>query len=164
MAEDGVVGQYNGSQARDVLITLADWEARQTQIGTAGEPASAGGLVAAQVTRTPAGVTAAIPPRRRNKITPKLDEPSNLEDDSANEEFDEELEDEELTDDAEWEEDELAEDEESELEDDEELDGDAADDEDEEYEDDDEEWEDDADDEAEDWEEDEVQEKQSSRS
>jgi S-DNA-T family DNA segregation ATPase FtsK/SpoIIIE len=164
MAEDGVVGQYNGSQARDVLITLADWDARQIQISTAGEPASAGGLVAAQVTRTPAGVTAALQPRRRNKITPKLEEPSSLEDDSADEEFDEDLQEEELTEDEEWEEDESAEDEESELEDDEELDGEAADDEEEEYEDDDEEWEDDADDEEEDWEEDEVQEKQSSRS
>ena len=28
MAEDGIVGQYNGSQAREVLITLEDWEAR----------------------------------------------------------------------------------------------------------------------------------------
>ena len=29
MAEDGIVGQYNGSQAREVLITLADWERMQ---------------------------------------------------------------------------------------------------------------------------------------
>ena len=28
MAEDGIVGQYNGSQARDVLISLEDWESR----------------------------------------------------------------------------------------------------------------------------------------
>src|SRR4029079_14069103 len=40
MAEDGIVGQYNGSQARDVLISLEDWEARNQnpsgneQIGT----------------------------------------------------------------------------------------------------------------------------------
>ncbi len=27
MAEDGIVGQYNGSQAREVVISLADWEA-----------------------------------------------------------------------------------------------------------------------------------------
>ena len=26
MAEDGIVGQYNGSQAREVLISLEDWE------------------------------------------------------------------------------------------------------------------------------------------
>lgn len=29
MAEDGIVGQYAGSQAREVVITLADWEAMQ---------------------------------------------------------------------------------------------------------------------------------------
>jgi len=26
MAEDGVVGHYNGSQAREVLITMEQWE------------------------------------------------------------------------------------------------------------------------------------------
>ncbi len=29
MAEDGIVGQYNGSQAREVLISVAQWEAMQ---------------------------------------------------------------------------------------------------------------------------------------
>ncbi|HEX5103133.1 MAG TPA: DNA translocase FtsK 4TM domain-containing protein, partial [Pirellulaceae bacterium] len=29
MAEDGIVGQYNGSQAREILISLADWERMQ---------------------------------------------------------------------------------------------------------------------------------------
>ncbi len=27
MAEDGIVGQYNGSQAREVVISMAQWEA-----------------------------------------------------------------------------------------------------------------------------------------
>ena len=31
MAEDGIVGQYNGSQAREVLISLEDWEIRHQQ-------------------------------------------------------------------------------------------------------------------------------------
>jgi DNA segregation ATPase FtsK/SpoIIIE, S-DNA-T family len=35
MAEDGVVGQYAGSQAREVLITLEEWAARN---GTAPLP------------------------------------------------------------------------------------------------------------------------------
>ena len=35
MAEDGIVGQYNGSQAREVTISLADWEQMQ---GITSEP------------------------------------------------------------------------------------------------------------------------------
>ncbi|MHB8863600.1 MAG: FtsK/SpoIIIE family DNA translocase [Pirellulaceae bacterium] len=31
MAEDGIVGEYNGSQAREVLLTIADWEKMQGQ-------------------------------------------------------------------------------------------------------------------------------------
>jgi S-DNA-T family DNA segregation ATPase FtsK/SpoIIIE len=49
MAEDGVVGPYAGSQAREVLITLADWERMQGQ-GDAAE-------------------TAPLVPRRANKVT-----------------------------------------------------------------------------------------------
>jgi S-DNA-T family DNA segregation ATPase FtsK/SpoIIIE len=29
MAEDGIVGAYNGSNARQVLVTLAEWEAKK---------------------------------------------------------------------------------------------------------------------------------------
>jgi len=35
MAEDGFVGQYNGSQAREVVISLADWEAMRGNDSTA---------------------------------------------------------------------------------------------------------------------------------
>ena len=31
MAEDGIVGQYNGSQAREVMITLEQWAAMSGQ-------------------------------------------------------------------------------------------------------------------------------------
>lgn len=31
MAEDGVVGDYNGAQAREVICTLAEWESRQAE-------------------------------------------------------------------------------------------------------------------------------------
>ncbi len=46
MAEDGLVGDYNGSQAREVTITMADWERMQglestsTASLTAGKPAA----------------------------------------------------------------------------------------------------------------------------
>ena len=40
MAEDGIVGQYNGSQARDVLISLEDWESRHNQSGDAAATSS----------------------------------------------------------------------------------------------------------------------------
>ena len=53
MAEDGIVGPYAGSQAREILISLADWE--QMQCGAA-EPEPP-----------------APPPRRSNKIKPDPD-------------------------------------------------------------------------------------------
>jgi DNA segregation ATPase FtsK/SpoIIIE, S-DNA-T family len=45
MAEDGIVGQYNGSQAREVIITMSDWEAMRGGEGSdttaaAGAPAA----------------------------------------------------------------------------------------------------------------------------
>lgn len=96
MAEDGVVGQYNGAQAREVLISLEEWESRHNQSTDAapgpkpGEAASA----AAGTTNKPRPATAlpdratTVPakPARRNKIIVEPDEPSELED-----EFDEEI-------------------------------------------------------------------------
>ena len=58
MAEDGIVGAYAGSQAREVLISLADWEKMQ---GNAPEPEPK--------TRTAASLTSP-PERRSNKIIP----------------------------------------------------------------------------------------------
>jgi S-DNA-T family DNA segregation ATPase FtsK/SpoIIIE len=51
MAEDGIVGNYNGSQAREVAITLEQWEAMQAA-GAAEAPA----------------VAKAAPKKRSNKI------------------------------------------------------------------------------------------------
>ncbi len=70
MAEDGIVGTYNGSQAREVLISLADWEVR---CGRAAAPAAP---------------EAAKPPRRSNKIlmtpaTPPAGESAPWENDDA---------------------------------------------------------------------------------
>ncbi|QDV68866.1 DNA translocase FtsK [Rosistilla carotiformis] len=39
MAEDGIVGQYNGAQAREVIITASQWEAMKNGSAEAGEPA-----------------------------------------------------------------------------------------------------------------------------
>lgn len=65
MAEDGIVGQYNGSQARDVLLSVADWETMQ---GGDGESDSA------------PPPDPAKPPRkaRTNKIAPEADAPKAL--------------------------------------------------------------------------------------
>ena len=54
MAEDGIVGQYNGSQAREILITLADWERMQ------GSSRRRAGGFSCQCTRSP------LPRRRRS--------------------------------------------------------------------------------------------------
>ncbi len=40
MAEDGIVGPYNGSQAREVLISVEDWEARLQGNRSAAAPAT----------------------------------------------------------------------------------------------------------------------------
>jgi hypothetical protein len=97
MAEDGVVGQYNGSQARDVLISLEEWESRRSGGTAAGEvnsvaarPESTGGEAFGELSRADAPArartavavaqtAATVQPRRRNKIVP-VDEPSDLED------------------------------------------------------------------------------------
>ncbi|MCH7750735.1 MAG: DNA translocase FtsK, partial [Planctomycetes bacterium] len=93
MAEDGIVGQYNGSQAREVMISLEEWEAMSSE----GEP-----LVNA---KGPATVASVVPKERRpNKIVPGTDEPSDLDEETVAES--DELAD-ELAEDEEWEEDEL---------------------------------------------------------
>jgi len=96
MAEDGIVGEYNGSQAREVTITVAEWETM-----TGGDEAS----TEAEGPMTAATVPAK--PQRINKIIPGSDESSDLEEEST----------EELTEEsAPWEEDEELEEETSGLE------------------------------------------------
>jgi S-DNA-T family DNA segregation ATPase FtsK/SpoIIIE len=57
MAEDGIVGAYNGSQAREVLITIEQWEEMCGQKGSAEPP------------------PAVTPPKRtHNKIRPEQEE------------------------------------------------------------------------------------------
>ncbi|MFN3191093.1 MAG: DNA translocase FtsK 4TM domain-containing protein [Aureliella sp.] len=62
MAEDGIVGQYNGSQARDVLLSVADWEAMHN--GGDGEDSTGS---------SSASTPAASPPKNRNKV--RMEEP-----------------------------------------------------------------------------------------
>jgi S-DNA-T family DNA segregation ATPase FtsK/SpoIIIE len=117
MAEDGIVGEYNGSQAREVMISIEDWETMSR--ANAGEAASASASVPAlpaplpgggqksrpapiealsryeKETVAPAAVTTPAP--RRNRFVPEPDEPSDLEDvsmapfaDDVEEEWDDE--------------------------------------------------------------------------
>jgi len=69
MAEDGIVGEYNGSQAREVTISVADWEAMNSDGET--ESVQSGPDTAATVETRP---------QRQNKIIPGTDELSDLED------------------------------------------------------------------------------------
>ncbi len=88
MAEDGIVGPYNGSQAREVLISIADWEA----MSGGGEPAPA----------------PAAPPKakRTNKILPAPAEDELEEEDDEEAPWEEDEQDEEVVDEDEEEEDE----------------------------------------------------------
>jgi S-DNA-T family DNA segregation ATPase FtsK/SpoIIIE len=111
MAEDGVVGQYNGSQARDVLISIEDWESRQQEGGavTSAATTGGGGDAPARAPRAAASTTIKAIVPRRNRIAPVPEDSSDLEDDSCDEDEeydDKESEEEELADDEEWEEEE----------------------------------------------------------
>jgi S-DNA-T family DNA segregation ATPase FtsK/SpoIIIE len=80
MAEDGIVGEYNGSQAREVAISIEDWEAMAS-----ANKAEANGEApaAAAAPASPQAMTAAnVQPKQRRvtKILPGSDEPSDLED------------------------------------------------------------------------------------
>ncbi|WP_428308578.1 DNA translocase FtsK 4TM domain-containing protein [Lacipirellula sp.] len=83
MAEDGIVGEYNGSQAREVAISVEDWEA----MSSANKAEANGEEPAAAAPAAPAAppIAASAPPKERrktNKILPGSDEPSDLEDET----------------------------------------------------------------------------------
>ncbi|MEO2045626.1 MAG: DNA translocase FtsK [Pirellulales bacterium] len=69
MAEDSIVGEYNGSQAREVLLSPAEWEAMNSDGDQ--EVDSDGPVTVANVTAKP---------HRINTVLPGEDEPSDLED------------------------------------------------------------------------------------
>ncbi len=74
MAEDGIVGQYNGSQAREVTITMAEWAAMRDG-GTASETPTP---AEANSDDTPAA------PKRSNRIQV---EPAAEDDDQTSDEY-----------------------------------------------------------------------------
>jgi len=78
MAEDKIVGDYNGAQAREVLISIEDWEAM-----AAAKNAEEGGGGSTPASPSAPMTAATVPPkpRRVTKILPGSDEPSDLEDD-----------------------------------------------------------------------------------
>jgi len=53
MAEDGIVGQYNGSQAREVLVTIEQWQEMCNEGSGPGAPPQNRGRVVAFAPRTP---------------------------------------------------------------------------------------------------------------
>ena len=71
MAEDGIVGQYNGSQAREVLITLEQWAAMSGQ--AEAEPVAPSTPARMGATTTALSVTGLAKPKR-NRILPDADE------------------------------------------------------------------------------------------
>jgi len=85
MAEDGIVGQYNGSQARDILITLADWERMQGLSSDEGE---------SETTEPTARTAATQAAPRRNIVKPEPWEEEPEDDAEASEMDDESSEDE----------------------------------------------------------------------
>jgi S-DNA-T family DNA segregation ATPase FtsK/SpoIIIE len=112
MAEDKIVGEYNGAQAREVLISIADWEG----MSGGGEDSP---TPAASAAPTPQPMTAANvqpKPKRVTKILPAEDEYDEQEDAEATDdrELAVELEDDEDSDEQEAEHDDLWDEEEDE--------------------------------------------------
>jgi S-DNA-T family DNA segregation ATPase FtsK/SpoIIIE len=96
MAEDGIVGAYAGSQAREVVISLSDWEAMQN-----------GGAAVSEVAKAPEKAVAE-PKRRSNKIKPEPEWEDEEEEVTARKEwddgFEEDEDDEEGDEDSDWDE------------------------------------------------------------
>jgi DNA segregation ATPase FtsK/SpoIIIE, S-DNA-T family len=65
MAEDGIVGQYNGSQAREILITVSDWERMQGLSSDEDVAPASGGPATAQT------IAASRPKQKRNRVLPE---------------------------------------------------------------------------------------------
>jgi S-DNA-T family DNA segregation ATPase FtsK/SpoIIIE len=96
MAEDGIVGEYNGSQAREILLSVEDWEKMQGKgSGGAGEkpPAPAAPRRSSnKILLSPERPQAEEPPARTAKgksVSPPVDDTEDDEDLFESEEEDE---------------------------------------------------------------------------
>jgi S-DNA-T family DNA segregation ATPase FtsK/SpoIIIE len=74
MAEDGIVGAYNGSQAREVLVTLEQWGAMRGRQPSAAGPAPAPRRPSNRILLTPAAP---------HEADPRDEEDEELDDDAA---------------------------------------------------------------------------------
>jgi S-DNA-T family DNA segregation ATPase FtsK/SpoIIIE len=102
MAEDKIVGEYNGAQAREVMISIEDWEAMSGASGGAGEGGASPAALPAPQPTTAANVQPR--PKRVTKILP--DEEEYEEREAEADEYEED--DSELETEDEWEEEEEA--------------------------------------------------------
>jgi S-DNA-T family DNA segregation ATPase FtsK/SpoIIIE len=87
MCEDGIVGPYNGAQAREVLITPADWAARLGQAEEEPEPTRRRRLIIKPSEN-------AMPPAKRGKRRNDEEELSALDEDESSDDNEEDFEDE----------------------------------------------------------------------
>jgi DNA segregation ATPase FtsK/SpoIIIE, S-DNA-T family len=71
MAEDGIVGEYNGSQAREVVITLAEWEIMRAPPET---PETGGKSRSNKIRRQDGWSESPKPSKRRKKSDPEVHE------------------------------------------------------------------------------------------
>ena len=86
MAEDGIVGQYNGSQAREVIISLEQW-AEMSGVGSVSAPPA-----------EPAKRNNTImlaPPEERRSTEPRASSPAAVADEDGDDSYDDEEEEEE---------------------------------------------------------------------
>ena len=82
MAEDGIVGQYNGSQAREVVISLGDWESMRSGGGEsnlAGPGAKAPKKNRIRMDDKPAEKKVTVPPEEEEEWEEEEEEEEGLE-------------------------------------------------------------------------------------
>ncbi|NUQ65315.1 MAG: DNA translocase FtsK [Pirellulales bacterium] len=93
MSEDGIVGPYNGSQAREVMISVEDWDAMRgapaSQAAPAPVAASAPKRPSNRIRLEPASSEPGPKPGRRTAAAPAVSRPSGVKSRAREEEDDE---------------------------------------------------------------------------